>query len=63
VGVGASGLQPESRPVQLGLFADTKQVQDRKWEKVDQALDAVSDRFGTRMVIRGAGAVSDRGRK
>lgn len=63
VGVGASGLQPESRPVQLGLFADTKQVQDRKWEKVDQALDAVSDRFGTRMVVRGTGAGSDRGRK
>ena len=63
VGVGATGLQPETKPVQMGLFSEDKRVQDGKWEKVDQALDALSDRFGVHAVTRGSNAELDRRRK
>ena len=53
IGVGTGALPPESMPVQADLFPDGEQVRDRKWEKVDQAMDAVSERFGKRMVTRG----------
>jgi hypothetical protein len=53
IGVGTGALQPESIPVQAGLFPDGEQVRDRKWEKVDRAMDAVSQRFGENMVFRG----------
>jgi DNA polymerase-4 len=61
VGVGASGLQPESRPVQMELFSNETQAHDHKWEKVDQAVDALSDRFGAHTVVRGSSA--DLGRR
>ena len=63
VGVGASSLQPETKPVQMGLFSDDKRVQDCKWEKVDQALDALTDRFGVHTVTRGSNTELDRRRK
>lgn len=53
IGVGTGTLQPASMPVQADLFPDGEQVRDRKWEKVDRAMDAVSERFGEHMVTRG----------
>jgi DNA polymerase-4 len=60
VGVGASGLQPESRPVQMELFSNEIRTPDHKWEKVDRAVDALSDRFGSHTVVRGSSADLDR---
>jgi hypothetical protein len=53
IGVGAGTLQPASVPVQAELFADEDQERDRKWEKVDRAMDAVTERFGSHAVVRG----------
>jgi DNA polymerase-4 len=53
IGVGTGTLQPVSMPVQADLFPDGEQVRDRKWEKVDRVMDAVSERFGEHMVTRG----------
>jgi DNA polymerase IV len=53
IGVGAGVLQSESTPVQAELFTDGQQVRDRKWEKVDRAMDAVVERFGDLAVTRG----------
>jgi DNA polymerase-4 len=63
VGVGATGLQPETKPVQMELFSDDNRAQDWKWEKVDQALDALTDRFGDHTVTRGSNTELDRRRK
>jgi DNA polymerase-4 len=63
IGVGASGLQPETRPVQMELFSDQTHTHDHKWDKVDQALDALSDRFGAHTVVRGSSTGLDRRRK
>lgn len=60
VGVGASGLQSENRPVQMALFSDEKQTHKNKWEKVDQAVDALADRFGAHAVVRGSSTGLDR---
>lgn len=53
IGVGAGNLQPETTPVQQDLFADTVIDQQRQWEKVDRAMDAISNRFGREAVKRG----------
>lgn len=53
IGVGAGTLQPASMPVQADLFPDEHQDRDRKWEKVDRAMDAVAERFGSHAVVRG----------
>lgn len=53
IGVGAGTLQPASVPVQAGLFANEHRERDRKWEKVDRAMDAVAERFGSHAVVRG----------
>jgi DNA polymerase-4 len=53
VGVAASGLQPATQPVQAELFPETGQRQERKWEQVDRAVDAIADRFGGAVVTRG----------
>lgn len=58
IGVGTGALQPASVPIQADLFPDGDQLRDRKWERVDQAMDRVSRRFGDHMVTRG-----NRGRK
>ncbi len=63
VGVGVSGLQSETQPVQMGLFSDEKHTHDHKWEKVDQAVDALSNRFGAHTVVRGSSTGLDRRRK
>ena len=53
VGVGASGLLAESTPVQADIFSGGQQTRNGKWDKVDQAMDAVNLRFGGRAVARG----------
>jgi DNA polymerase-4 len=55
IGVGASDLDDTEQPVQMDLF---HQVNDeiQKWEKVDTAVDAISDKFG-KAVITKAGLV------
>jgi DNA polymerase-4 len=63
VGVGASGLQSENRPVQMALFSDEKHTHENKWEKVDQAVDALSDRFGANAVVRGSSTELDLDRR
>ncbi len=51
IGLGATGLDGEKRPVQLDLFGISK-PQDENWEKVDKTLDAIADRFGRDAICR-----------
>ena len=51
IGVGVSGLVPKSAPAQLGLF-DMQAKEDNRWEKVDKALDSISQKFGKSAVKR-----------
>jgi len=62
VGVGASGLVPAARtgggagsgrrgPVQVGLFEPPEAR--RRTARLNRALDALADRFGSRAVVRG----------
>jgi DNA polymerase-4 len=51
IGVGVSGLVAESAPTQLSLF-DNREKEDQRWEKVDKALDSISQKFGTSAVKR-----------
>ncbi len=51
IGVGASGLVPTAMPVQLNLFENRKK-QDYNWEKVDQTMDSITDRFGKDAIRR-----------
>jgi DNA polymerase-4 len=51
VGVGAAGLVPSSVPVQADLFDGVRRV-DAAWEKVDRALDAITEKFGAQAVRR-----------
>ena len=52
IGVGAGNLQSESMPVQQELFAECGGKKGGQWEKVDRALDAISERYGPRSVSR-----------
>ena len=51
IGVGVSGFVSKSAPTQLGLF-EVKEEGDDRWEKVDQALDSISQKFGKSAVKR-----------
>jgi len=51
VGVGVSGLVSKSAPTQLGLFEEPEE-EDERWEKVDKALDSISQKFGKSAVER-----------
>jgi DNA polymerase-4 len=53
IGVGASGLRPESEPVQAELFSGGRQTHNPKWDKVDRAMDAVHRRYGEKALARG----------
>jgi DNA polymerase IV len=53
IGVGASNFVPFEVPVQADLFAEQGKP-PVKWEKVDHAVDAINERFGSD-VIRKAG--------
>jgi DNA polymerase-4 len=59
IGVAVSGLRPDTLPVQQALFGDTRETVHRKWEKIDQAMDDVTRRYGRQAVVRGAQASSD----
>ncbi len=63
VGVGAGNLQPLDLPVQCDLFAAQNNDQQNKWEKVDQAIDAIANRFGGHAIIRGTLTPSDQKKK
>jgi DNA polymerase-4 len=45
IGVGASGLLPQSVPKQMDLFGGKKK-KDESWEKVETALDDIDLKFG-----------------
>ena len=51
IGVGASSLLPLGTPVQRALFGK-EQRQDNNWEKVDQAVDGISAKFGKDAIRR-----------
>jgi len=51
IGVGASGLTRESKPTQMNLFDPPNQKQGN-WSKVDQTVDAISQKFGHDVVKR-----------
>ena len=63
VGVGASGLQPLTKPVQNPLFPDGEETRQSRWEKIDRTVDAIVNRFGGRPVVRGTLAPADKERK
>ena len=53
IGVGASALITDNAPQQAPLFATTARREDG-WQKVDQAVDRIADRFGRSAVCRGS---------
>lgn len=46
IGVGVSDLVAPGNPVQMDLFNDPESRKTQKWEKVDGAVDAISQKFG-----------------
>ena len=63
VGVAVSGLQSEKQPVQQGLFVEVEETLHRKWESVDQAMDAVTQKYGHSFVARGIQTSSQKNKK
>ncbi|MCP4748851.1 MAG: DNA polymerase IV [Desulfobacteraceae bacterium] len=63
VGIGATSLQDEHAPAQADLFDETDGNRFHKWENLDRAVDAISERFGGRSVTRGSLTVSAKLRK
>jgi DNA polymerase-4 len=53
IGVGAGNLQPASMPVQRDLFEEARNNQRGQWEKVDQVMDAIAERYGSGSIVRG----------
>jgi hypothetical protein len=53
IGVGAGNLQPASMPVQRDLFEEARNHQRGQWEKVDQVMDAIAERYGSGSIVRG----------
>jgi len=51
IGVGVSGLVSKSAPTQLDLF-NMQEKEDDRWERVDKALDSISQKFGKSAVKR-----------
>ncbi len=52
IGVGASNFASTQRPKQLSLF-DTGKSKTAEWEKVDETVDRISERFGKDAIRRG----------
>jgi DNA polymerase IV len=52
VGIGASGLLPQSVPVQQSLFPEGT-VPHLRWERLDRTLDAITERYGRDAILRG----------
>jgi len=53
IGLGASGLQSASQPVQQTLFPESQGKTGVRWEKVDRAVDAITQRYGDQTIRRG----------
>jgi DNA polymerase IV len=54
VGVGASGLQPDSVPLQQPLFdPDHAAGPSHRWEKLDRTVDAIAEKYGRHTIARG----------
>jgi hypothetical protein len=51
IGVGVSGLVSVNLPLQLNLFEEIK-VKGNHWEKVDRALDTITQKFGKNAIKR-----------
>ncbi len=52
IGVGTSGFKSVGLPVQLNLFDRVKET-DTTWEKVDQTVETITNRFGRDAIKRG----------
>ena len=50
IGVGISDFRAGEAPVQMELLPDPDQIQERKWQTVDQAVDGVWKKFGTGLI-------------
>jgi DNA polymerase IV len=51
IGVGASDFSSEAKPVQLKLF-DRAKKNTAKWEKLDRAVDAISEKYGHEAITK-----------
>ena len=52
IGVGASGLVSASVPVQMDIFENAEK-RSHGWEKVDRAVDTITQKFGKDVIKRG----------
>ena len=52
IGVGVSNLEPSGKSDQYALFRE-KSDEEEKWDRVDKAVDDITQRFGTDTVKRG----------
>ena len=52
IGVGVSGLEPESGGGQFAMF-DESSPDEEKWDRVERAVDSLIDRFGSGAVRKG----------
>ncbi len=60
IGVGTSGFIDDTVPVQMDMFASSMEGRENTWEKVDQALDRISKKFGNDAVQRASLTVSEK---
>ena len=51
IGVGTTSFSAVTASVQMGLFEEKAKASD-SWEKVDQALDSISQKFGKKVIGR-----------
>ena len=51
IGVGASNFAESGSPVQMDIFESSKK-KNNNWEKIDKALDSISEKFGKKAVKR-----------
>ncbi|MDO9528242.1 MAG: hypothetical protein Q7J27_03690, partial [Syntrophales bacterium] len=51
IGVGASNLVSKAEPIQIDIF-ERDDIKISKWEKVDEAIDTITDKFGTDAIKR-----------
>ena len=51
IGLGVSRLLPTDTPLQMQLFSDTEPA-NGNWEKVDRAVDSITERFGKGSIHR-----------
>ena len=52
IGVGASHILSDTEPLQTELFAENDNGEEN-WERLDDALDSITDRFGPGAITRG----------